>query len=109
MSFQSKVAGIIKIKVNILEVFFVSMRASLRENVIILSVNNKSWWLMFAEVELKFWIKRHVILVVIEHAELNFIVLRACQVTQINLPIIGADLILAGSRTVGVLPFKALE
>ena len=108
MGFESKVAGIIKIKVNIVEVLFIGMRSCLREDVIILTVNNQRRWLMFTKIGLKFWIERYVILVVIEHGKLDVVVLRAGQVAQVNFPIVRTDLILAGSRTVSILPLKTL-
>ena len=108
MGFESKVSSVIKIKVDVLEVFLVGVRARLRENVVVLSVNDQRRWLMLAEIGLKTWIERHIVLIVVEHCELDLVVLRAGQVPQINLPVVRVDAILASPCPVSVLPFKAL-
>lgn len=108
MSFEGKVAGVVKIEVDVFEVLFIGVRTRLGKNRIVFAVNDQSWGLLLAEIGLKLRVKRNIILVVVEHRELNFVIFWAGQVTQINLPVVRAYMSFAGSGTVGVLPLEAL-
>ena len=100
--------GIQQMEVDIFQVMLVRIGTLGWKNVIVFSPDDQGRWLVLAKVGLPRWIVRDVILVVVKQGELYLRITCTRQMSQIDIPVVGADNCLVPDP-VGVLPLHTVR
>ena len=100
--------GVEQMEFEILQIAFIWISAFRRKNRIVLSPDNQSRRLIFAEICLPLRIKRRVRAVTVEKLELNVLVARAIHQSLVERPGVGRNAIRV-AHAVRVLPFRGVN